>query len=57
MLAVTVGAPQTAMEHTRGLLGNYNGDMTDDLTAADGSQLDVNADLKTIHESFGQTCK
>ena len=44
---------------TQGLLGNYNGDMSDDLTPRGSTQpLDADtATLEEIHYQFGETCQ
>ncbi|XP_060071369.1 protein mesh-like [Ylistrum balloti] len=38
-----------------GLLGNYNGDAEDDLTAEDGHVLSPNSTAREIHQGFGLT--
>lgn len=42
--------------NTRGLLGNFNGDNTDDFTMPNGIPVPSNASDRTIHE-FGQSCE
>ena len=55
---IIVSVPDTLHNQTRGLLGNYNGDASDDLTPR-GQQksLSSNVSLKEIHEQFGITCE
>ena len=49
--------PQSAQETTSGLLGNFNGDETDDFVYPDGmTTLPNNATDRMIH-NFGQLCK
>ena len=49
--------PKSFRDRTKGLLGTWNGDQDDDLTAPDGSVLSANASTQTIHEEFGQLCE
>ena len=57
-LAITVAAPDNFLNDTKGLLGVFNKDPSDDLTPADGSEpLATNATEKTIFYKFGETCK
>ena len=39
-----------------GLLGNFNGDSSDDLIYPDGTQIDIDSTDRIIHD-FGQSCK
>ena len=44
--------------NTAGLLGVYNDDKEDDLTAPDGSKLDIHtASESDIYHQFGEKCK
>ncbi|XP_065905349.1 sushi domain-containing protein 2-like isoform X2 [Dysidea avara] len=53
---LTVALPDSFKGYTRGLMGNYNGDMTDDLVARNStSPLHHNASLYDIHYQFGIT--
>ena len=56
---VVVALPQGFMEkNTRGLMGSFNGNSTDDLLPRLGQQpLSLNGSLQEIHEQFGITCK
>ena len=60
MLDSLVAAPQSFINKTSGLLGVFNGDITDDLTTADGTVLNSNLNVtseKEIFEKFGEPCK
>lgn len=48
--------PHDFMGQTRGLLGNFNENDTDDFIFQNGTILDVGATDRMIH-SFGQTCE
>ena len=55
---VLVSLPPTLLNRTRGLLGRYNGDTSDDLVSRNGTiSLSGNESLQTIHEDFGITCE
>ena len=41
----------------RGLLGIFNGDVSDDFTAPDGSKISINSSQQEIYEKFGIHCK
>ena len=57
-LSITVAAPDNFLNDTKGLLGVFNKDPSDDLTPADGSApLSTNATEKEIFNQFGETCK
>ena len=57
-LSITVAAPDDYLNETKGLLGVFNKDPSDDLTPADGSTpLNISASEKTIFFKFGETCK
>uniref|UniRef100_A0A1X7V5I7 EGF-like domain-containing protein n=1 Tax=Amphimedon queenslandica TaxID=400682 RepID=A0A1X7V5I7_AMPQE len=54
--ALTVTVPSQYRGLTRGLMGNYNGNDTDDLIPRGLNQsLPLNSSLQTIHEDFGMT--
>ena len=48
--------PQSFMRQTRGLLGNYNGDSSDEFVYPNETMLISNASDSMIHD-FGQACK
>ena len=54
-----VSLPQEFMEkNTRGLMGSFNGNTSDDLLPRLGQvPLSLNSGLQEIHEQFGITCK
>jgi len=41
----------------KGLLGNYNGILADDLTSRAGQTIDGNSTEERIYYDFGETCK
>ena len=54
----SVTVPSSFKGLTRGILGNYNGDTTDDLMARNSNQpLPHNSSIEVIHKEFGTTCK
>lgn len=56
--AVIVSLPESFSEQTLGLMGNYNGDASDDLVPRLGGEpLPLNASLETLHWDFGVTCE
>ena len=60
MLDSLVAAPQSFINKTSGLLGVFNGDITDDLTSPDGTVLNSNLNVtseKELFEKFGELCK
>ena len=56
LLNVVAVLPQEFMELTQGLLGNFNGNATDDFIYPNGTMLDNDASDEMIH-NFGLTCK
>ena len=53
-----VSLPTRYRSKTQGLMGNFNGDMSDDLTPRGrGRSLPLNSTLREIHEQFGVTCE
>lgn len=53
-----VSLPDEFRGLTRGLMGNFNGNMNDDLIPnGGGPALPLNSSLQTIHDNFGLTCK
>ena len=57
MFAFVITVPDSAQGNTRGLLGTYTNDVSDDLTLPDGSQLALPQTTENIHYRFGQQCK
>ena len=56
--AVIVSLPESFSGQTLGLMGNYNGDMLDDLVPRlGGDPLPLNSSLETLHWDFGVTCE
>jgi len=57
-LSIGVSIPAHFKNKTQGLLGIYNGDVTDDLTPPSGPRLSVNTSNESeIYHKFGQLCK
>ena len=55
---VIVSLPTSFQGTTRGLMGSFNGDTSDDLVPRNSTEpLPLNSSLQLIHESFGVTCK
>ena len=55
---LSVTAPSSFKGLTRGIMGNYNGDTTDDLIARNSNvPLPHNSSIEVIHNEFGITCK
>ena len=56
--SVIVAVPSSFRGKTRGLMGTYNGNTSDDLVPRFGATpLTLNASIQEIHEHFGITCK
>ncbi|XP_031551446.1 mucin-like protein isoform X2 [Actinia tenebrosa] len=53
-LSILLAMPKSFRNQTKGLLGTWNGDQTDDLTTPSGDVLPANASSKNIHFQFGQ---
>ena len=56
IMSFVTTVPQEMQGSVTGLLGNFNGDSTDDLSYRNGTMLDRNSTDRMIHE-LGQTCK
>ena len=56
ILYTVLRLPQDLQGQTEGLLGNFNGDASDDFIFQDGTVLSDNAADSEIH-NFGQSCK
>ena len=52
-----VGLPRAFKGKTRGLMGNFNGDQSDDLKPRNGPIIPLLSSLKEIHNKFGLTCE
>ena len=56
--SVVVAVPSSFRGKTRGLMGTYNGNTSDDLVPRfAATSLPPNASIQAIHEQFGVTCK
>ena len=55
MMNIVVNLPEEYESQTRGLMGNFNGDSTDDFIFPSGIVLDDGASDRMIH-MFGQAC-
>lgn len=55
ILSFVAGLPQDFMGETKGLLGNFNENVTDDLIFPNGTLLGTGATDRMIH-LFGQSC-
>lgn len=56
LLSFVITIPQPFRGNVSGLLGNFNGDSSDDLMYPNGTVLDVNSSDRFIHD-LGQSCK
>ena len=56
LLNVFTSLQQSLKGRTRGLYGNWNGNLNDDLETPDGTVVSANATMEEIHSQFGQTC-
>ena len=57
LLMSTVTSAASPSDTVVGLLGNGNGDQSDDLTAKNGTVLSLNSTEEEIYYHFGQTCE
>ena len=57
MFDVVVSVPHAYRGQTRGLLGVFNENGTDDLTTPSGDIIDSGASEETIFNKFGKLCK
>ncbi|XP_031551134.1 mucin-like protein [Actinia tenebrosa] len=53
-LSILLAMPKSFRNQTKGLLGTWNGNQTDDLTTPSGDVLPANASSRDIHFQFGQ---
>ena len=56
ILSFVASIPQEYQGLTSGLLGNFNGESSDDLMYANGTVVELNSPYNVIHE-FGQSCE
>ena len=56
-LDVVFALPNSLQNGTRGLLGVFNNDPSDDLTRPDGTRLSSDASVRDIYYKFGELCK
>lgn len=58
LAAIIISLPNSFKSRTRGLLGNYNGNISDDLFPKLGDDaIPPESTIQEIHESFGVTCE
>ena len=55
-LDIIVNIPFEFLDNTKGLLGVYNSNSTDDLQTPTGNTLSSNSSEKTIYFDFGEKC-
>ena len=56
MMNILVNLPEEYESQTQGLMGNFNGNSTDDFICPNGSMLDDGVSDRMIH-TFGQACE
>jgi len=57
-LSVVVSLPKSFRGKTRGLMGTYNGNTSDDLLPQSGTNpIPHNSSIQQIHDLFGTTCE
>jgi len=56
ILSFQLSVPQTFRDNTKGLLGVWNGDQSDDFCRPDGTIISINSDESDIFEQFGEMC-
>ena len=57
MMVIVFAAPESYKNKTKGLLGVWNDDPSDDFTLPGGSVLPTSSNQSTIHYDFGLKCK
>ena len=57
MIYATITLPETLQTQTEGLLGNFDGDNTNDFASRNGTTLPDDASDMEIHFMFAQTCE
>jgi len=56
-LSFAVQLPPELKNNMRGLMGNYNGNPSDDLTSSDGRTIPSDSNEETIYNDFCVTCE
>ena len=57
-VAISVSASDVFKNsNLKGLMGNYNDDLEDDLTSPNGTVLPSNSSIETVHYYFGELCE
>ena len=57
VLLLTQQVPRSLMGNVSGMLGDFNGNSSDDLRVYNGSTIPSNSSLSVIHHSYGLSCK
>ena len=57
LLSYVLGLPDSFQGETRGLVGRWDGDKTNDFVSRSGEEISVNSTSREIHNLFGKTCK
>ena len=57
LLSYVLGLPDAFQGETRGLVGRWDGDKTNDFVSRSGENITVNSTSRTLHNLFGKTCK
>ena len=52
-----ISLPRAFKGKTQGLMGNFNGDQSDDLKPKNGPNIPLSSSLDEIHNNFGLTCE
>ena len=56
LITYTLELSEDMLNDTVGLVGKFNGDVSDDFTVPDGSTININSTDETIFHQFGQKC-
>ena len=57
LLSYVLGLPDEFRGETRGLVGRWDGNRTNDFVSRSGEEISVNSTSRTLHNRFGKTCK